>query len=601
MSKWCHVVFSLALLVPLAAPVRSGLSAQAKPGKAAATSGDVIVVGAGIAGLSAALEAARGGATVTVLDMWSIFGGHAVMSEGGLCIVNSPMQQSRGIHDSPDLAYRDFLDWGEDPNRDWVRYYVDHSRADIYDWVTSMGVRFDNLDQPPGNRVPRFHRTEGRGLGLVSPIYRECARNSNLRFAWNTKVTALVLDHDKVVGVRGQNLRTGETQEFRATAVILATGGFQSNLQMVREFWPRNLPFPDGMLAGSGLNSVGSGHEVARQAGAGFYNMDHQWNYSTGLPDPRYPGLHRGLNARNNHSIWVNSSGKRFVNELAGTKVTFPALLAQKPATYWAIFDEPSKRQFWIAGSDWGDFRVIEKKIFDHPELVKSANSMADLAKAAGLPAAALQETIQHFNQMIAAGRDRDFGRFDRADDAPPRIEKPPFYAVQFFPLSRKSMGGVMIDRGCRVLDQKGRPIPGLFAAGELTGLAGINGKAGLEGTFLGPSIVTGRVAARTILTELNQRAAPASDRAATETPASNAVMPASSKDCLACHDLATEVAASRRGYSHFEKVHRVVLERKHECAQCHSIPMPFDPESHRINRLEQIENCKFCHVAEER
>ncbi|NUQ13560.1 MAG: FAD-binding protein, partial [Gemmatimonadaceae bacterium] len=126
---------------------------------------------------------------------------------------------------------------------------------------------------------------------------------------------------------------------------------------------------------------------------------------------------------------------------------------------------------------------------------------IAELAAQAGLPAAALEETVRRYNAQVAKGVDPDFGRFGPGQPLQPvAVAQPPFYAVQFFPLTRKSMGGVAIDRDCRVIDARQQPIPGLLAAGELTGLAGINGKAGLEGTFLGPSMLTGRIAGRTAL-----------------------------------------------------------------------------------------------------
>ncbi len=112
---------------------------------------DVLVVGAGISGLSAALEAAQAGVRVEIVDMWSIFGGHAVMSQGGLCMVGTPVQEERGIEDSPDLAYRDFVEWGGDPDTEWVRFYVDNSRELMYDWLTDMGVTFDGVSRPAGN------------------------------------------------------------------------------------------------------------------------------------------------------------------------------------------------------------------------------------------------------------------------------------------------------------------------------------------------------------------------------------------------------------------------------------------------------------------
>jgi flavocytochrome c len=478
-----------ATLLTLLAPARRAAELQA----------DVIIVGAGISGLSAALEAARGGARVLVVDMASVFGGHAVMSEGELSIIGTPLQQSRNIRDNPDLAYQDFIEWGEDANADWVRYYVSNSRLEIYDWVTAMGVKFETLRQSPGNSVPRGHVPQGRGLGLVSPLYRECVTHHGITFIWNTQVTGLIAKRGRIVGARSKNLRTGETRSLRAPAVILATGGFQSNLALLREYWPKNLTFPERILIGSGVNSVGSGHTMAKQVGAVFYNMDHQWNYPWGLTDPRYPGRGRGLSARNSAGIWVNAQGQRFVNEVITPKLALPAVLNQKPATYWLVFDEAMKRYFRVAGSDWGNFSTIQRVLFDNPEVMKTAATLEELAASAGLPATTLVETVRHYNDLVAKDDDADFQRFGpnrppnklfTANALPPqKIEQPPFYAAQFFPITRKSMGGVLVDRSCRALDARKRPIPGLYAVGELTGLVGINGKAGLEGTFLGPSI----------------------------------------------------------------------------------------------------------------
>jgi succinate dehydrogenase/fumarate reductase flavoprotein subunit len=363
---------------------------------------------------------------------------------------------------------------------------------------------------------------------------------------------------------------------------------------MVRAYWPENVRFPEGILAGSGLNSLGSGHRVAEKAGAALHYMDHQWNYATGLPDPRYPGAYRGLNASNNSSIWVNAQGKRFANEVSSVKVEFAALVAQEPSRYWAIFDEKSKRQFAITGSDWADFKVLEEVIFENSHVMKSASTLEGLAKAAGLPERALVDTVARYNEMVKDGKDADFGR----TVLPATIDTPPFYAATFFPLARKSMGGVLIDTDTRVLDKNGKPIEGLFAAGEVTGFGGINGKAGLEGTFLGPSIVTGRVAGRTILKSLG-------DRSPTTVEAKEAiVVPKAeafeSETCITCHDIETLVEESRPGYSHFQKAHTVVIEKSLSCSSCHAEMFPIDLDRHRIDRLRQIDTCQNCHVATE-
>ena len=585
--------------------VAGALSLLIAPRQSSAHLSDVIVVGAGISGLSAALEAARGGATVTVVDMWSVFGGHAVMSHGAVSIVGTPVQAASGIVDTPALAYRDFIEWGEDTDAAWVRYYVHHSRKEIYDWLMSLGVQFDSLMRPAGNSVPRVHLARGRGVGLVAPIFRECVQNPAVSFAWNLRVNDLIVERGRVIGVRAEDLRSGHRREFRGRTVIMATGGFQSNLEMVRVFWPRNLPFPARILAGSGLHSTGSGHEVVRRAGGIFVNMDHQWNYSSGLVDPRDARGYRGLSATNSASIWVNAAGERFVDETAGTKVTFPALVHQEPATYWAVFDESSKREFSVSGSDWGDFKTVEDVIFGS-DAVKSAPTLEALAKEAGLPALALADTVQGYNGMVDRGHDHEFGRFGPGrSTSGVKITNPPFYAVQFYPLTRKSLGGVRIDHSARVLDAGGRPIPGLYAVGELTGFGGINGRAGLEGTFLGPSIVTGRVAARAVLVELgirpsaNPLAVAIGGRALQRPPRSPPSVTA--RACDECHDISTLITTPRRGYTHFEKVHRRVVERSYDCRLCHAELSPYRGEAHQIDPVAQIENCALCHLSIER
>jgi uncharacterized protein len=573
------------------------------------TRSDVVIVGAGISGLAAAIEAGKTGASVTVIDMWSVFGGHAVMSEGGVTMIDTPVQRGQGIVDSPDIAYRDFLDHGEDADEHWVRLYVDRSRSELYDWLTALGVQFVSVSPRHGNSVPRFHETRGRGLGLVGPIYLESLKFRNISFKWNMKAVRLLTDRQRVVGVEGQDLRTGARREFRARSTILATGGFQSNLQMVREHWPRELPVPPRILVGSGVNSVGAGHAMARAAGAALSRMDHQWNYPVGLPDPRLPGAGRGVNVRTGDAIWVNANAHRFVNEMVGgsfgTKVTLPVVLREPGATFWAILDDEARQRVAIAGTDWGDFAVIQRLVFDNRDLVKRGESIEALAQAAGLPPAALAETVRRYNNFVDAGEDREFGRFGRpmqgGPDArgmpkysPRKIERSPFYAMQLFPLSRKSMGGVVIDTSCRVLDRRGRVIPGLYAVGELTGLAGINGKAGLEGTFLGPSILTGRVAGRTVAAELAalRSSVGASMIPPTFTLASGALAVA----CTACHDLPRLLAMSRPGYAHFERVHRVVGERTYACAQCHQ-ELAVEGAPHRIDRAAQVASCRLCHV----
>jgi flavocytochrome c len=550
---------------------------------------DVIIVGAGISGLSAALDLGRGGAKVSVVDMSSVFGGHAVMSQGAVSIVATPEQERAGIHDSPDLAFADITRWGEGADKEWVRYYADHSRREIYDWLDELGVRYTEVWASSGNSVAREHKPVGRGIGLVTPIYRACLELSNVEFAWNSKVEKLLTADGRVVGVLVRDMRTGRERELRGRAVILATGGFQSNLDMVREYWPAEFRFPQRILAGSGRNSIGLGHQMAQAVGGELFHMDYQWNYFTGLPDPRFPGTERGLNATNLYGILVNAEGRRFANFHGWAKEVMPILLQQEKATCWCIFDEAGKPFFSVSGSDWGDFKKVDKLILQNPDLVKKADALEQLAELAGLPPKNLVETVARYNLLVEQGVDPDFGRFgpgkpEFSNKASPKIAVPPFYAMQTFPLTRKSMGGVAIDMQTRVLDKQKQPIAGLYAVGELAGLAGINGKAALEGTFLGPCIVTGRVAARSLLKEL-------------EIPTRTE---ASESRCVDCHDMPDLLAQAREGYWHFDKVHRATTQRGLDCRHCHGELTPYREDQHRINHQSLTASCVLCHVAQE-
>lgn len=550
----------------------------------------VTIVGAGISGLCAALELGRAGIDVTVFDMSSVFGGHAVMSQGGVCVVDTPVHEQAGLHDSPDLAYRDFVTWGEDADVEWVRYYVDHSRQDIYDWLIKLGIRFEGVLTAPGNSVDRFHQPVGRGIGLVTPIYRECLKHSNIHFVWNHQATKLLIEDDRIVGLELRQIRDGTTKSVRSDHVILATGGFQSNLDMVREFWPPDVTFPGRILAGSGRNSVGLGHVLAQEAGGHLVKMDHQWNYFTGIPDPRQPNGDRGLSAANMHGIIVNPQGRRFANLHNWAKDVMPPMLKQEQVTIWWIFDESSKREFVVSGSDWADFKKIDRLIISNPDLVTQADSVQELAKQVGLPSKNLVATVRRYNQLVDEGLDEDFHRFgpdctEYNNTASPRIDTPPFYAMQSWPLTRKSMGGVAIDRQCRVVDRRRQPIPGLYAVGELTGLAGINGKAALEGTFLGPCVVTGRAAAWSILGQ---------------PPPETVVGTGTTERCVSCHDVESLISDPREGFWHFEQAHRVAQNRKLECLQCHAELAPYTEDDHQLDPQALISTCVLCHVAQE-
>ena len=532
----------------------------------------VIVVGSGIAGLATAVEAASRGKHVIIIDRWSVFGGHAVVSGGGVTMVGTPVQEAAGVVDTPELAAEDMIAWGEDADVAWVKRYTTDSRRDVHDWLTAMGVVFKSVSQLPGSRVARYHRTQDSGLGLVVPLYRN-AIALGVELVWNEDVVELLREGTRVVGVKTRGMRDGKMREHRGAAVVLATGGFQSNLQRVRASWPAGQPKPARILAGSGVNSLGDGLDLAARAGAAIRDLDHQWNYSTGLPDPRFPKSERGLNAETPQSIWVNAAGARFVDESAGTKVTFPALLAQPGSVSWAILDADGITSLAIAGPDWVDRARVERDILGNPALVTRADDLDTLARTAGISSPGLRATVDAHR--------KSGGEF--------AIARPPFYAIKRYPLARKSMGGIAVDTDTHVLDPRGRVIPGLYAVGEVTGFAKINGRAALEGTFLGPSVLMGRIAGRALAPDSVARPMRVVE-------ASLAVGTFEDSACTSCHRTRDLVAGSP-GRLHSAGVHSRVVAQGQPCATCHADLHPYRADKHRSDPLLRSATCGLCHL----
>ena len=203
-----HALAFLGLCAGAALPVYGYLASRAPANRTiAVTSADAIVVGAGIAGLSAAYELANGGASVIVVDTASIFGGHAVMATGDLTIVGTPFQEAHGQKDSVELALADFQKWGEDPDPTWIALLRRARAPEVYDWLDVDGRHVRDARAAARQLGLRTHRTKGRGIGLVSPIFSACARRPNLSFRWNTRVRS---------PARGGRARRGRRRDERA-------------------------------------------------------------------------------------------------------------------------------------------------------------------------------------------------------------------------------------------------------------------------------------------------------------------------------------------------------------------------------------------------
>ncbi len=461
---------------------------------------DVAIMGAGAAGIAAGIEALDAGARVVAVEKLAEPGGAAIISGGGCLLVGTPLQEKAGIEDTPDLAFDEWMKWGG-PTADaqWARYYIEHTLHDLYHWGETNGVRWVDLKPQEGNSVQRWTRAEKSGLGLMTALIASFLAKGG-KLVKETEIQRLVTQNGRVAGLEGVCGVGKDPVRIMAKSVIIAAGGFNSNIEMVRQARPDLAN--DRVLEGSGFGSTGDGHKLVEQAGGYLTHMDHVWFYVYATPDYRYPDNKRGLVFRLAPGyIWVNQQGRRFHNEaLSGGNSGAPALLAQSPRHAWAILDQPMTSKMEVADpyyrQDDKPLRHKIQELLDSSPFIKKADTLEDLAAKTGIDKSVFLATVQRYNAACAAKLDcePDFGKPLGASKA---FDTPPYYAVQIFPLARKNFGGVKTDMACRVLDKHFEAIPGLFAAGEVAGMAGghINGRAGLEGTMLGPSLFSGRVA----------------------------------------------------------------------------------------------------------
>jgi flavocytochrome c len=461
---------------------------------------DIAIVGAGGAGIAAGIEALDAGARVIAFEKAPEPGGAAKISGGGCLIVGSPFQEKHGIQDTPDLAFKDWIDWGgTSADMVWARYYIEHSLHDLYHWAEDFGIKWVDVKIHEGNSVPRWTKIERGGVGLMTDLI-EGYRQRDGEIVANTEITGIAAEDGRVTGLEGRDVTTGEPVAVKSKAVVITTGGFNSNLDMVLENSPhlRN----DKVLVGSGPGSTGSGHKLVRQAGGYLTHMDHNWFYAYATPDYRDPSQTRGLAFRQVPGyIWVNQQGRRFHNEeISGGNSASPALMAQTPRHAWAIMEGPMAATMDVSDPyyrvDDKTLRTKVEELLANSPYVHKADTLAELAKRIDVDVPVFLDTVERYNDACKRGlkNEPEFGKALKSCKA---FDTPPFYAMQIFLMARKNFGGVKTDLQCRVLDKHFEPIEGLYAAGEVAGMAGghINGRAGLEGTMLGPSLFSGRVA----------------------------------------------------------------------------------------------------------
>ncbi len=470
---------------------------------------DIVIVGAGAAGAMAALAANEQGATFVGLDQLPEFGGTAIVSGGGMSIAGTSLQREKGIEDSPDRAYHDMVDGQTEADPAWVRFYYDHAVRELFEYLRGNGVEYVGVTLNEADSVPRRHVPKRFGLGLMTRLW-QVHQERGIAECWHQSMTAkdLLWEGDRVVGVLAEDA-SGAPREFRGRAVIWATGGFAGNLSMVLRY-SEKLRAAGRVLAGGGVGAQGTGHEILLRHGAHMVNAGNFVIYVYATPDYEDPKLERGLVVRGiEGQIWVNRSGERFHDEsLTGSVYGAPAILAQQPPMCWTILDHRLASAMDVSDPRYRrGSEVIRERVWQllrESPYIKSADSLRELAERTGIDPGRFERTVTGWNALLASGADRD-PQTGRALAGLQPIVEPPFYAMEFWPLARKNQGGIQTDLRCRVVDEAGRPIPGLYAAGELCGFAGghISGVRSLEGIMIGGSLFSGRVAGAWAATEI--------------------------------------------------------------------------------------------------
>lgn len=480
---------------------------------------DVVVVGAGGAGMSAAIAAADAGQSVIILESQAMVGGNSVRSTGGMNAAKTVYQDENefgeeagvekmlksaeayadneaisalvatvteqweaykanptGYFDSVELMELDTLVGGKGINDPALVATMCENSADAIDWLDSLGITLHNVSSFGGASVKRIHRpvdADGKVVSVgayVVPLLEQNCASRGIQVILNTTVDTILTDaNGAAVGVSGVD-KDGAAITVNAKSVVLATGGFGANLDMVVKYKPELA----GYMTTNAAGIQGQGIEMATAVGAATVDMDQIQIHPT-VEANTAALITEGL--RGDGAILVNAEGKRFVDEVGTRDVVSAAEVAQTGSYSWLIVDQ----KMADASS------VIQGYI--KKGYTFTGSTYEELAEAIGVDSAALAQTMADWNACVEAKSDPEFGRTSFASP----LDTAPYYAVKVTAGVHHTMGGVKINSATEVLKEDGTAIPGLFAAGEVTG--GVHGANRLGGTAVTDFVVFGRIA----------------------------------------------------------------------------------------------------------
>ena len=481
---------------------------------------DVVVVGAGGAGMTAAITAAAEGKSVVILESQSMVGGNSVRATGGMNAGKTVYQdenefgESAGVEKTLKTAAEKYADnetitaLAKTVSEQWAAYqanptgYFDSvelmeldtmiggkgindpelvetlcaNSADAIDWLDEHGITLHNVSSFGGASVKRIHRpvnAEGKTVSVGSymiPLLQENCEKAGVKMMLDTTATEILTDaNGAAVGVKATGA-SGETVTVNAKAVILASGGFGANLDMVVKYKPEL----KGFMTTNAPGIQGQGIEMAQAIGAATVDMDQIQIHPT-VEANTAALITEGL--RGDGAILINEEGQRFIDEVGTRDVVSAAEIAQTGSYSWLVVDQAM-----------ADASSVIQGYIKKGYTVTGA-TYEELGKAMGVDAAAFAETMEKWNGCVEAKNDPDFGRTSFANP----LNTAPYYAVKVTAGVHHTMGGLKINANTEVLNEKGEVIPGLFAAGEVTG--GVHGANRLGGNAVADFTVFGRIA----------------------------------------------------------------------------------------------------------
>ena len=450
---------------------------------------DVIIIGGGGAGLAAAVSAHENGATVIVVEKMSRLGGNTILSGGALNAVDPVRQGAQGIEDSTDKHFTQTFEGGDNQgNEKLIRVLVDN----VYDgvvWLEELGMKFnDKVFTVLGGMWPRAHKpSTPLGTGFISTYQNYIDNNEGIEVLLDTEALELVIKDGRVVGVKAETTKNDVVLNAN-NGVILATGGFSVNQEMLKKY-NETWPTLEGVKSTNHPGATGDGIVMAEKIGVNLIGMKNIQLLPMG--DPVTGSLSGNIEQGVENRIFVNKSGLRFVDEGARRDVMTKALLEQQDAYMWVVLDSKN----YPTEDTKNNFNESIKELIEQGRAFKG-NTLEELAGKIGVSPENLVKTINEFNAAVDAGTADSLGRtlFDK------KIDSPPYYAAARVPTVHHTMGGVEINEHTQVLDVNGKIIPGLYAAGEVTG--GIHGANRLGGNALADILVFGRIAGESAATK---------------------------------------------------------------------------------------------------